>query len=40
MTLRDKLKLLCQLAGAIPFLVLLLSGLFLAGTNLVILFVR
>ncbi len=38
MTLRDKILLSCQLVMAIPFVVLMLAGLFLAGTNLLVLF--
>ena len=38
MRLRDKFLLSCQLVMAIPFVVLMLAGLFLAGTNLLILF--
>lgn len=31
---RDKFLMFCQLVMAIPFVVLMLAGLFLAGTNL------
>jgi len=40
MTLRERVSLLCKLTTAIPFLAFMLAGLFLAGANLVILFVR
>jgi hypothetical protein len=40
MTLRDKFLLFRQLLMATPFAILMLAGLFLAGTNLVLLFVR
>ena len=36
MGLRERFLLCCQLVMAIPFILLMLAGLFLAGTNLVI----
>jgi hypothetical protein len=38
MSPRDKFLISCQLVMAIPFVVLMLAGLFLAGTNVLILF--
>ena len=38
MTLRDKFLLFCQLVMATPFVLLMLAGLFLAGTNFLIVF--
>lgn len=39
MSSTNKFRVFCQLVFAIPFLLLLLAGIFLAGTNLVMLFV-
>jgi hypothetical protein len=40
MNSQSKLQAFCQLVMAVPFLVLMLAGLFLAGTNLIVLLLR